>query len=62
MSEINIQRKSGSGVMWWVLGIIALLILVWLMFGNVFTNPQTGQVLDSGSPVAALTTIDGYVV
>lgn len=62
MSEINIQRKSGSNVLWWVLGLVALLIVAWLLFANMGTDTQTGYVVDPGSAVALTTIIDAYVV
>lgn len=34
MTEINIQRKSGNSVLWWVLGIIALAVIAWFIFAG----------------------------
>lgn len=31
MAQINIQRKS-SQAMWWILGLIALVLIVWWLF------------------------------
>jgi hypothetical protein len=32
MADINVQRKSPSAI-WWILAIVALLILLWVLFG-----------------------------
>ena len=32
MADINVQRKSPSAI-WWILGVVALLILLWVLFG-----------------------------
>jgi hypothetical protein len=29
MAEINVERKSGMGWLWWVLGLIVLALLIW---------------------------------
>jgi hypothetical protein len=31
MADINVQRKS-SNALWWILGLIALLVLLWFIF------------------------------
>lgn len=62
MSEINIQRKSGTNMLWWILGIVALLIVAWLLFANTGTDPQTRSLADPGGAVAAMTIIDTYVI
>jgi hypothetical protein len=57
MAEINIQRKS-SNALWWVLGIVALVILVWFLFtwmGADTRQPMTGTGLPGGS-VATVST------
>lgn len=61
MSDINIQRKSGSHMMWWMLGIVALVIVGWLLFANTDTNPQMGLLVEPGGAVAALATSMGIV-
>lgn len=62
MSEINIQRKSGSSALWWALGIIALLILAWLLFANMGTDAQTGHVVDPAGPAAVVSIIGTLIV
>ena len=62
MSQINIQRKSGSNVLWWVLGIVALLIVLWLLFANTGTDTQTTYIVDPGGPIATLTITDTNVI
>lgn len=63
MGEINIQQKSGSAVLWWMLGIVALLIVAWLLFANTGTDRQIGHVVDPGGQVAAMMTmIDTRVI
>lgn len=54
MAEINIQRKS-SNTLWWILGIVALVILAWFLFawmGGDTTQPVTG----AGVPAAPFAT------
>jgi hypothetical protein len=42
MAEINIQPKSSSNAMWWILAIVGLLIVGWFLFaGNANTAPRT---------------------
>jgi hypothetical protein len=55
MAEINIQPKS-SNTMWWVLGVVALLVVVWLLFaGTGDSTPRTSLELElPASPQAAM--------
>jgi type VI protein secretion system component VasK len=39
MAEIQIQRKS-PGTVWWVLGIVALIVVVWMMWAWADTNQR----------------------
>jgi hypothetical protein len=32
MAEINIQRSKSSNALWWILGIVAVVLIVWLLF------------------------------
>jgi hypothetical protein len=62
MAEINIQRKS-SNTLWWILGIVAIVLLVWFLFawmGGDRTQPMTGTG-STGMPYAAAFTIGAPV-
>jgi hypothetical protein len=55
MAEINIQKKS-TNPMWWVLVILAVVIVGWLLMGrNRDRAPETSFINEpSGAPIAAL--------
>ncbi|MFB3855437.1 MAG: hypothetical protein ACE148_16675 [Vicinamibacterales bacterium] len=42
MADIDIQRKSSSWL-WWVLGIIAVLLIVWAIASMWNTQPEPGM-------------------
>lgn len=57
MADINLQRKSSSGALWWVLGIVALIILIWMIWAWMDTG-RTGTVRGPAAgdmPQAAIT-------
>lgn len=31
MADINVERKRGGGMLPWILGLLALLLLIWLL-------------------------------
>jgi hypothetical protein len=57
MAEINVQQKSSSAI-WWVIGIIALALVLWFVFGwNWGTdtgayNQGVGALPQQSAPVA----------
>jgi hypothetical protein len=40
MAEINIQRKSNNAL-WWILAIVAVVIIAWMLFAWTGTGQQT---------------------
>lgn len=58
MADINIQRKSSNAV-WWILGIVALVIVAWFLFTMMGgdTTPRVGTTDLYGLPVAAAFTV-----
>lgn len=43
MADINVQRRSSNAV-WWIIGIVAAVILLWLLFGWGNTGTMTDPV------------------
>lgn len=52
MANIDIQRKSSSNAIWWILGIVALVVLLFVMFGR-GNSPQTVGMAPDAPGVAA---------
>ena len=50
MADINVQRKSSSAL-WWVLGILALIVLLWFLFAW-DTEPGVTMIPGGSAPVA----------
>ncbi len=43
MAEINIQRKSSSNALWWILAIVAIAVIAWFLFARTGTDtPRSG--------------------
>ena len=40
MADINIQRKSSNAI-WWILGIVALVLIVWFVMRGTGEQPMT---------------------
>jgi hypothetical protein len=53
MAEINIQRKSSSAL-WWILAIVALVIVAWFLFGMGDGTQRVGSLLTGESYAAAV--------
>jgi hypothetical protein len=51
VADINIQRKSSSAI-WWILGVVALVVLIWLLFAW-DTEPVTTRLPGGSGPIAA---------
>jgi hypothetical protein len=47
MAEINIQRKSSSSALWWVLAIVGVIIIAWALFA--WTGRGTGTGTGTGA-------------
>jgi hypothetical protein len=54
MAEIKVQRRSSNAV-WWIVGVIALIVLLWMIFA--WAGWDTG-VNDVGSAAPAGRTIE----
>ncbi|RPJ77701.1 MAG: hypothetical protein EHM13_15650 [Acidobacteria bacterium] len=56
MADIDIQRKSSSWL-WWVFGIIAVLLIIWAIASmwNAQPEPGVGGLLDPATLMAAIT-------
>lgn len=52
MADINIQHKSSNAV-WWILGILALILVVWMLWGWMDTEPAVRGALPPGAPAVA---------
>jgi hypothetical protein len=55
MAEINVQRKS-SNALWWVLGIVALVLVAWFLFAWMGGDTQRVSIALTGEPYAAAVT------
>ena len=52
MAEINIQRRPSTAI-WWIIGIIALAVIVWMLLGW-STQPEITSFEDASGPVALI--------
>jgi hypothetical protein len=59
MADINIQRKS-SNVIWWVIGVIAALVIIWMLWAWMGRDPvrAVGLTLDVAPQAVLLTAPD----
>lgn len=53
MAEINIQRKSGTNALWWILAIVAILVILWFLFAG-GTTTDLGRTGSSATMTAAM--------
>ena len=47
MADINIQRRSSHAV-WWVLGLIALLVIAWMLWSGRADNTAISSLTSDG--------------
>jgi hypothetical protein len=55
MADTNL-RHTPSAAVWWILGILAIVVLMWFLFAQEAADPDAMQFPPLGQPVAALTT------
>lgn len=53
MAEIPIQRKTGSNVWMWIIGLLVLLALAWFFFARDRDTVATTPLTDSTSVITA---------
>lgn len=51
MAEINVQRRSSSGL-WWIIGLVALAILIWALFAWSGADDTVVQIPAADGPFA----------
>ncbi len=65
MADINLQRKSSTSALWWVLGIIALVIIIWMVWawtGTGRTGTGTVQLPAQGDMPQAVIAVEAAPV